>query len=155
MRSILQLFRFLRPYRWQAIVALILLLGMVGADLLIPRLTQRIIDEGIAKGNMQAIWGTALAMLAAALVSALFAIGNNVLSVRTAQGFAADVRSALVRKVQGFSFGNLDRLQTGQLIVRSTSDKRSSRWCTCPPFFGACRGVPTPSPSQASWRTCG
>jgi len=122
MRSILRLFRFLRPYRWQAIVALILLLGMVVADLLIPRLTQRIIDEGIAKGNVQAIWGTALVMLAAALVSAMFAIGNNFLSVRAAQGFAADVRSALVRKVQSFSFANLDELRTGRLITRSTSD---------------------------------
>jgi len=121
-RSILRLFRFLRPYRWQAIVALILLFGMVGADLLIPRLTQRIIDEGIAKGNLQVIWGTALVMLGAALVSALFALGNNFLSVRAAQGFAADVRSALVRKVQGFSFANLDELRTGNLITRSTSD---------------------------------
>jgi len=122
MRSILRLFRFLRPYRWQSIGALALMVGMVVADLLIPRLTQRIIDEGIAKGNVQAIWGTALVMLAAALVSAMFAIGNNFLSVRAAQGFAADVRSALVRKVQSFSFANLDELQTGKLITRSTSD---------------------------------
>ncbi len=61
-------------------------------------------------------------MLGAALASALFAIVNNALSVRVGQSFAADVRSALVRRVQSFSFGNLDRLQTGQLIVRSTSD---------------------------------
>jgi ATP-binding cassette subfamily B multidrug efflux pump len=122
MRSILRLFRFLRPYRWQAIGALALMVGMVVADLLIPRLTQRIIDEGIAKGDIRVIWGTALAMLAAALVSAMFAIGNNFLSVRAAQGFAADVRSALVRKVQSFSFANLDALQTGKLITRSTSD---------------------------------
>ena len=122
MRSILRLFRFLRPYRWQAIGALALMVGMVGADLLIPRLTQRIIDEGIVKGDLRAIWGTALVMLAAALVSALFAIGNNFLSVRAAQGFAADVRSALVRRVQSFSFANLDELRTGKLITRSTSD---------------------------------
>ena len=122
MRSILRLLRFLRPYRWQSIGALALMVGMVVADLLIPRLTQRIIDEGIAKGNVQAIWGTALVMLAAALVSAMFAIGNNFLSVRAAQGFAADVRSALVRKVQSFSFANLDELRTGRLITRSTSD---------------------------------
>jgi len=122
MRSILRLFRFLRPYRWQSIGALALMFGMVVADLLIPRLTQRIIDVGIANGDIRVIWGTALAMLAAAVVSAMFAIGNNFLSVRAAQGFAADVRSALVRKVQSFSFANLDELQTGNLITRSTSD---------------------------------
>lgn len=122
MRSLVRMFRFVRPYRWYAMGALALLLGMVGADLLIPRLTQRIIDQGIAAGNMAVIFTTALAMIGAALLSTLFAIANTILSVRVGQGFAHDVRSAVMRKVQTFSFGNLDRLQTGQLIVRTTSD---------------------------------
>ncbi len=50
------------------------------------------------------------------------AIGNTFLSVRAAQGFAADVRSAIFRRIQSFSFGNLDKFQTGQLIIRLTSD---------------------------------
>jgi ATP-binding cassette subfamily B protein len=95
---------------------------MVASDLLIPRLTQRIIDEGIATGNMGVILTTALLMLGAALLAALFALGNNYFSVRVGQSFAHDIRSALVRKVQSFSFGNLDRLRTGNLITRSTSD---------------------------------
>ncbi len=122
MRSIFRLFRYLRPYRWQAIVALVLLLGMVGSDLLIPRLTQRIIDEGIATGDLRVVLTTSLLMLAAALLAALFALGNNFFSVRVAQSFAHDVRSGLVRRVQSFSFGNLDELRTGGLITRSTSD---------------------------------
>lgn len=122
MRSIFRLYRFVRPYRLYAIIALTLLLGMVAADLLIPRLTQRIIDQGILPGNLRVIWSTALIMLGAALVSALLALGNNYLSVRVSQHFAHDLRSALMRKVQSFSFGNLDELQTGNLITRSTSD---------------------------------
>jgi ATP-binding cassette subfamily B protein len=122
MRSILRLLSFLKPYRWQAIAASALLLGMVIADLLIPRLTQRIIDQGIANKDMNVIWQTALIMLGAAFISALFAIANNILSVKTAQSFAADLRSALVRKVQTFSFSNLDQIRTGELITRSTSD---------------------------------
>ncbi|MFC2079194.1 ABC transporter ATP-binding protein [Candidatus Bipolaricaulota bacterium] len=122
MRSIFKLYRFVRPYRLYAIIALILLLGMVASDLLIPRLTQRIIDQGIAAGDLRVVWSTALIMLGAAFLSALFALGNNYLSVRVAQNFAHDVRSDLVRKVQSFSFGNLDELQTGNLITRSTSD---------------------------------
>jgi len=122
MRSIAKLLRFVRPYRWQAAVALLLLLGMVASDLLIPRLTQRIIDEGISSGNMGVIVTTALMMLGAALLAAAFALGNNYFSVRVGQSFAHDIRSALVRKVQSFSFGNLDRLKTGNLITRTTSD---------------------------------
>jgi len=121
-RSIFKLYRFVKPYRLYASVALILLLGMVAADLLIPRLTQRIIDQGILAGDMRVIWTTALIMLGAALVSALLALGNNYLSVRVSQHFSHDLRSALMRKVQSFSFGNLDELQTGNLITRSTSD---------------------------------
>lgn len=122
MSSLLRLYRFVSPYRGQAIAALALLLGMVGADLLIPRLVQRIIDQGIAQKDLRVVISTALIMLAAAAMSALFAIINNYLSVRVGQSFAADLRSALVRRVQSFSFGNLDRVKTGQLIVRSTSD---------------------------------
>lgn len=122
MRSLVRMFRFVRPYRRYAFGALALLLGMVGADLLIPRLTQRIIDQGIAAGNMGLIATTALAMIGAAVLSTVFAVANTILSVRVGQGFAHDVRRAVMRKVQTFSFANLDRLQTGQLIVRSTSD---------------------------------
>ncbi len=122
MRSIIRLYRFIRPYRWEAIAALLLLFGMVAADLLIPRLTQRIIDQGIARGDLRVVWTTALVMLGAALVSALFTLGNSVLSVKVAQSFAHDLRSSLMRKVQTFSFKNLDRLRTGPLITRSTSD---------------------------------
>jgi len=122
MSSIVRLYRFVKPYRGQAMAALVLLLGMVAADLLIPRLSQRIIDQGIGQGDLRVVWTTALVMLGAAALSAGFAIVNNYLSVRVGQSFAADLRSALIRKVQSFSFGNLDRLRTGQLIVRSTSD---------------------------------
>ena len=122
MRSISKLLRFIVPYRMQATVALILLLGMVASDLLIPRLTQRIIDEGIASGDLRIVISTSLMMLGAALLAALFALGNNYFSVRVAQHVAHDVRSSLVRKVQSFSFANLDELRTGNLITRSTSD---------------------------------
>jgi len=113
---------FIRPYTKQAILSLVLLLGMVVADLLIPRLTQQVIDQGIATQDMGMIATTSLLMLGAAVLSALFSIGNTVLSVRVGMGVSADLRSAIVRKVQTFSFGNLDRLQTGELLVRATSD---------------------------------
>jgi ATP-binding cassette subfamily B multidrug efflux pump len=122
MKSLRRMIHFVKPYKWPALGSLALLLGMVAFDLLIPRLTQQVINEGIAKGDMQAIWTTALLMLGAAFLSAAFAVGNTLLSVRVAQGVGADIRSALVRQVQTFSFGNLDRVQTGQLLVRATSD---------------------------------
>jgi len=124
MKSILLLAPFLRPYRTKAAIALVLLFGMVAADLLIPHLTQVVIDQGIIPGNLHTVIKTSLVMAAAALTSAVFAMTNNYLSVLVAMNFSADLRSALMRKIQTFSFGNLDTLQTGKLIVRSTSDIR-------------------------------
>ncbi len=122
MKSLLRLSRFLRPYRTQAVVALLLLFGMVAADLVIPRLTQRIIDQGILAGDLHVVVTTALFMVGASIVSTVLALINNALSVTAALGFGANLRSALIRRVQSFSFGNLDSLRTGALIVRSTSD---------------------------------
>jgi ATP-binding cassette subfamily B multidrug efflux pump len=121
-RSLLRLYRFLRPYRVQSIVALLLLFFMVAADLVIPRLTQRVIDQGIVANNLHVVITTALYMVGASILSMVLALINNYLSVYAAMGFGANLRSALMRKVQSFSFGNLDHLQTGKLIVRSTSD---------------------------------
>ncbi len=122
MKSLGRLFRFVAPYRWQALAAMLLLAGVVFSDLAIPRLTQQLVDQGIAEGNMPVIRNTALLMIGAAALSALFMVGNTILAVRVGQSLGADLRSAIVRKVQSFSFGNLDRLQTGQLLVRATSD---------------------------------
>ena len=122
MKSLQRLLIFVKPYRKDAILALVLMVGVVASDLGIPRLTQHVIDVGIAQGDMRVIVGTSLLMLVAAVLSALFAIGNTILSVRVGQNVGADLRSAIVRKVQTFSFGNLDHLQTGQLLVRATSD---------------------------------
>jgi ATP-binding cassette subfamily B multidrug efflux pump len=121
-KSLLRLYRYLAPYRVKAAVALMLLLAMVAADLLIPHLTQRIIDQGIISRNLQVVLSTSLVMVGAAVLSMVLAIANNFLSVSVAMSFGADIRSAMMRKVQSFSFGNLDSLQTGKLIVRSTSD---------------------------------
>ncbi len=122
MKSLWRLYKYMKPYRWEAIAALVLLLGTVGGDLAIPRLTQRVIDEGVKAQNMPVIVNTALLMLGVAVLEALISVGNIILSVRVGMKTSTDIRSAFVRKVQTLSFGNLDRLQTGQLIVRATSD---------------------------------
>lgn len=122
MKSLIHLYRFLKPYKVQAGIALVLLLGMVAADLVIPHLTRRVIDQGVMARDIQVVIRTSLYMVGASILSAILALFNNYLSVEAAMGFGAQLRSALMRKVQSFSFGNLDKLQTGKLVVRSTSD---------------------------------
>lgn len=117
-----RLFGFVKPYRGQAALALLLLSLLVVFDLALPRLIQRIIDEGIAERDRGVVVGTSLVMLAVSALSTLIAIGNNLSSVRVGEGVARDLRRALFLKIQSLSFGDLDRLQTGELLVRLTSD---------------------------------
>jgi ATP-binding cassette subfamily B protein len=89
---------------------------------MLPRLIQRIIDLGVTPGNMTVVWQTALLMLGISLLNLAVAVWNTVLSVKVAEGYGRDLRTALFNKIQELSFGNLDDLRTGQLIVRMTSD---------------------------------
>ncbi|HSO35892.1 MAG TPA: ABC transporter ATP-binding protein, partial [Labilithrix sp.] len=122
MRDLRRLLGFVKPYRRQAIFALVLLTTMVALDLAIPRLIQHIIDQGIGQRDRGVVVRTALAMLGISAVSTVIAIANNVYSVRVGEGVARDLREALFLKIQQYSFGNLDRQKTGELLVRLTSD---------------------------------
>ncbi len=122
MNDIFKLSAFVKPYRKRALMALILLTTLVFMDLAIPRLIQRIIDQGIAQQNQGVVIQTGLLMLSISVLSTFFAIGNNILSVQVGESVARDLREAFFLKIQTFSFGNLDRLKTGQLMVRLTSD---------------------------------
>ena len=122
MRMTRGLLAFLRPYRLWALLAPLLMALEVAMDLQQPRLIQRIIDQGIASRDVGLILDTGLWMLGLALVGAVGGVGCTFFSTLAAQGFGADLRDALFRKVQSLSFGNLDRLETGRLITRLTND---------------------------------
>jgi ATP-binding cassette subfamily B protein len=122
MRHIRKLSSFLRPYWQRAVVALALLTSLVVMDLAIPRLIQHLIDQGIAQHNQAVVIQTAVVMLCISALSTLIAIGNNYFSVQVGESVARDLRQALFLKIQSYSYGNLDRQKTGQLIVRLTSD---------------------------------
>ena len=122
MKQIIKLLPFLRPYWKRSVAALVLLTSLVFLDLSIPRLIQRIIDQGITAHNQQVVTQTALLMIGISLASALIAVGNNILSVQVGEGMARDLRDALFTRIQTFSYGNLDEQKTGQLMVRLTSD---------------------------------
>ncbi|MCC6475321.1 MAG: ABC transporter ATP-binding protein, partial [Burkholderiales bacterium] len=91
-------------------------------DLLQPRLIQQIIDQGITPGDLGVVWRTGLWMAVVALIGLAGGVGCGVYAVLAGQYFGADLRSELFRKVQAFSFGNLDKLETGALITRLTND---------------------------------
>ena len=122
MNHVRKLLRFAAPYWRRSLAALALLIAVVLIDLSIPRLIQRIIDQGINAHDMRVVLTTTVLMLALSLLQTLFAIGNNLLSVQVGERVSRDLREALFLKIQAFSFGNLDQLNTGRLMVRLSSD---------------------------------
>ncbi|WP_319588452.1 ABC transporter ATP-binding protein [uncultured Desulfobulbus sp.] len=113
---------FLKPYRLPVILALCCLVALVILDLSIPRLIQRIIDQGIHAQNQEMVVHTGLLMLLISLLSLAMAVGNNFLSVKVGEGVARELRDTVFLKIQSLSFGNLDRMKTGGLMVRLSSD---------------------------------
>ena len=113
---------FLRPYWKQAVIAPILMVLEVSMDLMLPRQMQHIVDQGIAANNLTVVLHTGLLMIVMTILGAVGGIGCTIFAVRAAMSFGADLRSAIYRKVQTLSFGNLDKLGTGQLVTRLTND---------------------------------
>lgn len=118
----IKLMRFLKPYwRWVVIAPLLMTIE-VTMDLMQPRMVERIIDEGIARLDLNLVLQTGLLMFALAIIGASGGMSNGFFAESTVQAFGADLRESLFRHVQTFSFGNLDELETGQLITRLTND---------------------------------
>jgi len=91
-------------------------------DLLQPTLLSRIVDNGINAGNIDYIIKTGIIMISVAFIGGLGGFGCIISSTITSQNFATDLRSDLFKKIQSFSFSNLDKFKTGSLITRLTND---------------------------------
>ena len=105
-----------------AILGLVTTVLPVLMELVTPRMVQFIIDQGIRAGDMTAVWQGSGIMLLAAVGGAATTIGQGIARAQISQGIAFDLRNDLFRHIQRFSFANLDRMQTGQLMTRVSSD---------------------------------
>lgn len=122
MDSIRKIFPYLKQYRWQIFVAVLAISIMSMTDLLVPRQIQTIIDQGIAQEDLGIVLRSSLLMIGLALISMVLAFVNTTFAMRVSESFAADLREKVFAHIQTFSFANFDKLQTGELLVRLTSD---------------------------------
>ena len=120
--AVWQVLAYIKPYRRDTMMAPLLMILEVAMDLTLPFLMERMIDVGIANHDLQVVLRTGLIMVVAACIGAVGGIGCTIFAVRAAMNYGADVRSALFRKVHSLSFGNFDRLGTGNLVTRLTND---------------------------------
>ena len=122
MSGLARVIRYVGPYKWMAVLGLVTTVLPVLMELVTPRMVQFIIDQGIRAGDMVAVWQGSGIMLLAAVGGAATTIGQGIARAQISQGIAFDLRNDLFRHIQRFSFANLDRMQTGQLMTRVSSD---------------------------------
>lgn len=91
-------------------------------ELLVPLVVAKIVDEGIAKANNSIIYSCVGLMILFAVLGTGIAILAQFFAAKAATGFAANLRAALFRKIQTFSYEDIDSLGTGALLTRMNSD---------------------------------
>jgi ATP-binding cassette, subfamily B, multidrug efflux pump len=109
------------------VVAVLSLLLVSGANLATPLLIGRAIDEGIGPRRLGVIFVVVGWLVGLALARALFTFLQGYLAERASQGVAYDLRDALFERIERLSFSYYDRVQTGQLVTRLTSDVEQIR----------------------------
>ncbi|TVQ28987.1 MAG: ABC transporter ATP-binding protein, partial [Spirochaetaceae bacterium] len=92
-----------------------------------PLLTQRAIDLGVTPGEVGPVVFWSLILIGAAVVSGGLHLLGGVLLSYAGQGMAFEIRNDLFKRIMSFSYSNLDRWRTGELLVRTNSDVNTVR----------------------------
>ena len=108
-------------------VAVLSLLLVSSANLATPLLIGRAIDEGIGPRRLGVIFVVVGWLVGLAVARAMFTFLQGYLAERASQGVAFDLRDALFERIERLSFSYYDRVQTGQLVTRLTSDVEQIR----------------------------
>ena len=125
MKHLLRIKIFLKPYFWQILATLLILLITTGLNLVVPRIIQSVIDEGLAHGEKNYLMRSALLLLGLGLASAILTLGNRYLSEWIAARVGYDLRNRMYDHIQYLPFTYHDHAQSGQLISRCIEDVRS------------------------------
>jgi ATP-binding cassette subfamily B protein len=114
--------QYVRPYRWLLTVVAVLQVISTLASLYLPTINARIIDDGVAKGDTDAITGLGGMMLGVTALQALCAVGAVYYGSRAGMGFGRDLRSSIFHHVTGLSAEETARFGAPTLLTRTTND---------------------------------
>ncbi len=117
-----KLLPFMKKYMRYAMLCPLLMILEVAADIVIPYLMSLIVDVGIANRDIDYVVKIGFIMILAALFGMTVGIISSHFGAKAGFGFSAEVRKTVFKKVQGFSFANLDKFSVSSLITRLTND---------------------------------
>ncbi|ANJ68772.1 ABC transporter ATP-binding protein [Latilactobacillus curvatus] len=111
----------LKPYWGVFSLSILATVISVASSLWQPKLLQDVL-EGIMKGDQDKVRQIGIYLIVIAVVGLIAGVVNTITSAMTAQGMTADMRETTFRKIQTFSFANIEKFSVGNLSVRLTND---------------------------------
>ena len=112
----------IKGYWTVSILTPLAMLLEVAMEMVLPSLMADIIDNGVNKGNQTIILQDGGWMLLVALVGLAAGVGGGVFGAKASAGLARNLRGSMFRKIQTYSFENIDKFESSSLITRLTTD---------------------------------
>lgn len=110
-----------KPYWRDITFSILAVIVMAGASLWQPRLLQNIMKAIIAD-NQNQVMQYGIQLLVLAVIGLVAGVINTIFAAKVSQSIAADVRANEYKKIQSFSFGNIEKFSADNLVVRMTND---------------------------------
>lgn len=117
-----ELFSYMKQYKKYAWISLVCIAVECIFELIIPLIMADMVDVGIANGDQDYILHKGLVMIGCAGLALVLGICSARFCALCGQGFGANLREAEYRKLQSYSFSNIDHFQVSSLVTRLTSD---------------------------------
>ena len=112
----------LKEYKLVSVLTPLCMIGEVAAEMIIPKLMGKIVDNGIYGENMAYIFRVGIMMLLIALFGLAAGLGGAYYGSKASTGLAKNLRKAMFDNIQTFSFSNIDKFSTSGLVTRLTTD---------------------------------
>ncbi len=122
MNTVKILLREVKEFKTASFLTPVFMILEVIVETLIPLFMAKIIDEGVSQSNMAAITRNGTFMLLLALAGLLVGILGGLFGAKASTGFGRNLRKAMYRNIQTFSFANIDKFSPSGLVTRLTTD---------------------------------
>ena len=119
---------FLKPYRAQLLLAVLLSAASTLCELLLPTIMSDILDKGVYLADLSYILRCCGRMLIVALISLGTVLGGAYLSAQVVAGFCTDLRETVFNRVNNMSFEEFSSIGTSALLSRATHDIGNLSW---------------------------
>ena len=125
MKHLFKLRTYLKPYLWQLLLNMLILLSITGLSLVVPQIIQGVIDQGLKAGATAFLVRSALILVGIGAGTAVLNLGQRYLTEWIGAHVGYDLRNAMYDRIQYLPFTYHDHSTTGQLINRCIEDVRA------------------------------